>query len=177
MTRSQIAHMVKRGIRLARKLAQLETELKALDALLVGEAMARPGEHIALADPEREGTRWLAPGPRGTVVPIIITADKLIASVEKGGARHEMMQFLAEAELPKLYVEKPMLVRTERDGMKFRAMVREVLPKHALDFIELCKDRDKDGVPKNDVKVMWNDAGPEDEVIAPKPKGKKKGAK
>ena len=73
------------------------------------------------------------------------------------GPVHKLISFAARGRLADFY--KPVNKYENRfdSGKKFRALADELLAKDAPAFITACLARDKDGIPKSDIKIMWEE--------------------
>jgi hypothetical protein len=150
---------IDRGLELTAQIGVLEAELKVLSERI--EKAALRGPQIPLEDAERDGTQFLAKGSR-RVVPVLITADYLAASFTEGSKVHEkVVQALPNREplLTTFYTPKLTFKRVYEDGKVFRRQAREILGAELAEpFINACVVRDREGIPKNAVKIDWSRA-------------------
>jgi hypothetical protein len=147
---------VDRGLEIRAKIAELERELEGIEERLqaAGLEAGRRGEHVELKDAEREGKQWLAKGS-AVAVPLIFTADKLIGSFTANGAMHQTIRTAAAGHLAVFYKAVNQFKILFDDGKRFRAKAQEVLAERAPAFVSACLARDKAGIPKSDIKILW----------------------
>ena len=157
-----IRNDVDRALEIMPKIAELQAELKNIETRLImaGYTAGAAGEHEELKDAEREGRRWFA---RGTarMVPLIFTADAIRGQFIKDSPAHSAIRVSlgsAHGSLVEFFKPKTVYLNTMPDGKKFRARADEILGVNAPAFITACIARDKDGVPKSDVKIDWDHA-------------------
>jgi hypothetical protein len=143
---------VDRASVLLKTLVDAKTELDLIEGRLIACALAHPEDQISLEDTEREGRRYLAKGTAITV-PIVITADLLVKSFQHGSALHKRLAALQPLKFELFFKEVTRWEIVEDDGKKFRRLTREMLGEEAADFVNACLARDKDGIPKNSIKV------------------------
>ena len=149
---------VDRGLEIRATVEKLAKEMKEITARLTQAALH--GEQVELTDADREGRQYLATGTE-RVVPIILTADKLIGEFAANSEKHKTILAVTPDRLgPLLEFFKPVNKFENRfdNGKKFRARAFELLGKDAPQFITACVARDKDGIAKSDIKIMWDDA-------------------
>lgn len=155
-----IAALVDRGLEIREKVARLSAELKDIETKLkaAGLKACAAGRVEDLKDADREGRVWPAGGTQ-KIVPLVFTADLIIGSFAHSSEAHKR---ITEAPGGGQFLEffKPVRKFENKfdDGKKFRAHAREILGPHAPGFITACVARDKAGVPKSDIKIMWSDA-------------------
>ncbi len=147
---------VDRGLEIREKLEKLEAELKDIETRLQMAGLKNPGEHVELADADRDGKRWLANGSN-RVVPVIFTADILIGQFDALSPRAQPIQRAARGKLD--YFFKRVIREENRfeSGKKFRKQADEMLLEAAPNFITACLARDKDGQPKSRIVVAWKE--------------------
>lgn len=156
---SKIQQLVDRGLVLRREIKDRQEELKAIEESL--ESAGLKAEQTELKDQDREGRRWLA---RGTdvIVPVIFTADKLVASFQEGTKVHkQIVAALPDGvKIEKFFTRCVTFKSLFEDGKVFRANAEALLDKQAPKFITACVAKDKHGIPKSDVKIAWDRAEP-----------------
>ena len=159
MNPPEIRRLVDRGVKLVRIIAKFETELKAVETAL--KAAGHDGEHQELKDADREGRRFIAHGSR-LAVPVIFTADKIVASFKQDSELHKRLTTLLTPEqMAHFYRPTTTYEHPYKSGKSFRAAADQFLPKElAPKFITACLSRDKNGIPKSDVKIDWDKAEP-----------------
>ena len=145
---------VDRGLEIRETMEKLKTELKDIETRL--QMAALQGEQVELKDAERDGRQFLARGSDRSV-PVIITADLITGSFAANSEKHREIQAVAESLLTKFY--KPVSKYESRfeSGKKFRLQAAELLGLSAPAFITACVARDKDGIAKSAVKIMWQE--------------------
>lgn len=146
---------VDRGLEICNTIEKLEVELKLIEERL--KAAGLSGEQVDLVDADREGKQFLAAGTE-RIVPIIFTADKLVGEFLKDSPKHQTLRMAAHGKLTDFF--KPVIGYKNRfdNGKKFRIQAEEILGVRAPAFITACIARDKQGIPKSDIKVCWGDA-------------------
>jgi hypothetical protein len=154
---SDIKAFVDRGLQLTAQIARLEKELKQIEGKLTEIGLDRQQEF--LKDEEREGRRWMAPGT-ALIVPVVFTADKLMGSFKKDSAAHSTIRNLAGENFGEFWKFSQKYENRFDDGKKFRKHADEILGAKAPAFITACVARDKLGVAKSDVKVLWTEPEP-----------------
>lgn len=156
-----LQELVDRGLEIEAELAALGREKKGIEEQIKTIAQARSDEHVPLKDDDREGRKFLARGR--LVVPVIFTADKLIGSFQQSSKEHARIgAALPDDQFEALFPEffKPWSGFENRfdDGQKFRERAAALLGSEAPAFIVACLARDKNGLPKSDVKIEWKQA-------------------
>ncbi len=148
---------IDRGLAIIAELEKLEAELKAIEVRV--KAAALHGEQVELKDADREGKQYLAAGTQ-RIVPVILTADLIVGSFTANGPKHVEISGALPAGHSVRAFFKPTSVykNVYDDGKKFRATADELLGKAAPAFITACLARDKDGIPKSDIKIMWEES-------------------
>ncbi len=159
-----IRSLIDRALELRTELATREKELAEITAHLIaaGLAAAQSGKHEELVDSDRTGTRWLAKGS-GCAIPIIFTADKIMGSFQLNSPKHQTIKTSLGPEiilLPKFFKPVAGYENLFDDGKKFRATAAELLGPRAAPFVTACLARDKDGLPKSDIKIDWDHKEP-----------------
>jgi len=149
--------LVDLGLALRERIAALEKQLEEIESQLI--VIARQGEQVPLKDEDREGRQFLAQGTEATI-PIVFTADKIIGSFASGSAVNKRIYTaLPEGKSLRLfYLPKTVWEMSAKNGKQFRASAEEELGAAAPKFISACVARDKDGIPKSDIKVEWSRA-------------------
>ena len=149
---------IDRGLAIIAELDKLEAEMKGIEVRV--KAAALQGEQVELKDTDREGKQFLATGTQ-RVVPVILTADKLLGSFAANSKPHIT---IINALGPKAFHILKFFRRTVKfenvfdNGKKFRRQANELLDKAAPAFITACLARDKDGIPKSDIKILWQES-------------------
>lgn len=168
-----VADDVDRGLFIKSRIAELALELAAIEDRLVKAGLA--GDQVELTDPEREGRQWLAHGSQ-QIVPVVFTADLLVKSFQVGtDVHHQILRSLTPYNTWRLrdFFRSTRVCKTLfESGKTFRAKAVEILGKESAPaFISACLSRDKEGTPKNQIRIEWDRAA----AIAaevPKPKTK-----
>jgi len=153
---------IDRAVTLRSEIATRQTELDKITDRLVAAGLkaGQAGRHEELVDAQRDGTRWLARGS-GIAVPIIFTADKLIGTFQRDGAKHQTIKTsLGDQanELTRFYKPVSGYETRFKDGKQFRSEADKVLAGRAPAFVTACIARDKDGIAQSDVKIDWDHA-------------------
>ena len=148
---------VDRGLEIREEVEKLQTELKAIEVRLKDAGLN--GHQVELVDAEREGRQYLA-GGTSRVVPVIFTSDLLVGEFGRDTKKHLEIMDAVQNKTGVLQFFKPVSKFENRfdSGKKFRALASEVFGDLAPKFITACVARDKDGIPKSAIKVMWDDA-------------------
>lgn len=153
-----IAADVERGLTLRAQIQRLTAELEEIEYRLTADALARPDEHELLKDEARTGRRYTAVGT-SHLVPIVLTADKLLGQFRPGTPQESRILALCPPPLLDAFYPKITLYSNQlRDGKTFRTRAHALLGVAAPAFINACLARDKDGLPKNDIKIDWHSA-------------------
>ena len=146
---------IDRGLEIIGELEKLETELKPIEVRVKHAALH--GEQVELKDADREGKQFLARGSDRSV-PVILTADKLISSFAAGSKQHDLISTVAGTRALNEFFRPIHKFENRFDnGKKFRTRADELLGPAAPAFITACLARDKDGIPKSDIKIMWEE--------------------
>ncbi|HWM26567.1 MAG TPA: hypothetical protein VNP98_17250 [Chthoniobacterales bacterium] len=159
-----VAADVDRGLEIKKLIADLATELAAIEDRLVKAGLE--GDQVELEDPDREGRQFLA---RGTaqIVPVLFTADLLTQSFAYGSIVHGKIQAaLGERSIGTFYRRVSGFASQFESGKKFRAHAAEMLGKDAPQFISACLRRDKEGTPKSQIRIEWDRAAALPEVAS-----------
>ena len=146
---------VDRGLEIRSTIKKLEAELKVIEADLEKAALA--GEQVPLQDADREGRQYLARGT-GRIVPVVLTSDLIIGSFAANGEIHRKIGAAAQLRLSDFYKSVSKYENRFDSGKKFRQQAAELLGLDAPAFITACIARDKDGIAKSAIKVVWDDA-------------------
>ncbi len=153
-----IAADVDRGLTLRVQIQRLTAELEEIESRLTADALARPDEHELLKDEARTGRRYTAVGT-SHLVPVILTADKLLGQFRPGTPQESRILALCPPPLLDAFYPKITLYSNQlRDGKIFRSRAHALLGTAAPAFINACLARDKDGLPKNDIWIDWHSA-------------------
>ena len=148
---------VDRGLQIAAMLTKLKEALRALETRLKMDALDRPDEHEPLADQEREGRQFLAIGTE-LVLPIVMTADKLVQTFGEGSKVGQRIVAAADGHLADFYTRSITHGIAFEDGKAFLAAAVAILGEKAPAFIAACVAVDKDGIGKSDIRVEWQQA-------------------
>ena len=147
---------VDRGIEIVVQMEALKNELKEIEARL--EKAGLHGQQVDLEDAEREGKQFLAAGSE-KIVPVVFTADLIRKSFLAQSAVHRQVALAIDAKrLPEFYVPKTTFEAVFEEGKQFRRRAAEVLGDAAPAFVTACLARDKQGIPKSQIKVEWDRA-------------------
>jgi len=149
--------LVDRGLQLTAQIAKLGKELEWIEDKLKAIGLEREQEY--LKDEDREGRRWLAQGS-ALIVPVVFTADKLMGSFKKDSAAHSTIRNLAGEDFQHFWKLSQTYENRFDNGKRFRKEADEILAARAPAFVTACVAKDKMGVPKSDIKVMWDDPEP-----------------
>lgn len=155
MNAADLAALVDRGLAIVAEQARLKIELASIERTLKDAGLH--SEHIELRDAEREGRQYLARGSRA-VVPVVFSADLLIASFRPQSPIHLRVQELAADHLPEFFEETVSFEKKIASGKAFRARADELLAGRAAPFITACLQLGKGGVPKSKISVEWDAA-------------------
>ena len=148
---------VDRGLEIRDSIKKLEAEMKDIDTRLKHAALH--GEQVELTDADREGRQYLAAGS-ARIVPVILTADLIVGEFGHSSPRHvEICNALKGKSHLMLEMFKTVRKFDNRfdSGKKFRAQAAEVFGDLAPAFITACVARDKDGIAKSAIKIMWDE--------------------
>lgn len=156
---TEIAGDVRRGLALSARIATDKETLAEIEARLKQDGLDRPDEHGPLDDDEREGRQWLAAG----IVPVVFTADLLVKTFQADTVIEKRIRAAAGHRFPKFFAPARGYVTVQKDGKKFRALADEFMGEDAPKFIAACRALDKQGLPKNAVKVLWSAETEEEE--------------
>lgn len=152
-----LAAQIDRGVAIVAQMAALKKELEEIEEAVRAHARAHPEAHVALGDAEREGRQFLAAGEEFTVK-VLFTADKIVGSFAYGSDRHEQIAEMARGHFASFFKPVWGYENWVGDGKKFRELADELLGAAAPAFVTACKAVDKLGIPKQDVKIEWQEA-------------------
>ena len=155
MRPEQIAADVDRGLVLVAQIETLQSELKTISKRL--EQAALEGDQIPLTDDARDGMQFRAAGSESTV-PVIITADAIIQSFVDGSPAHARAENTSVGKLDQFFKKTATWKNQSRDGKAFRQEAAALLGDDAPAFVRACIAVDKDGIPKNSIKIEWTRA-------------------
>lgn len=144
---------VDRGLEIRAQIEQLKEELDIIEQSLV--LAARQGQQIDLADPDREGRQFLARGTEA-VVPVVLTADIIQASFSDGSPVHAKISDAAQGKLADFYRPTTTWKLLAKSGKAFRLEANALLGAAAPALITAAISRDKNGIPKSQIKVEWD---------------------
>lgn len=162
MTPQQISQDIELCIEQRRIVKDANVKIKAAEKRL--EQAGLEGDQIPLQEPDREGRQFLARCPKlGIVVPVIFESDQIIASIEKDTVAHHSISQAAGPRFPDFFALSTKYARVHKEGLEFRRHARKVFESAAPDFISLCIQRDKDGIPKSRTIIAWDNARPIDQ--------------
>ena len=151
---------VDRGIEICTELAKLKRELEEIDGRI--KVIALKGEQVELKDPTRDGRQFRAVGTE-KIIPVIFTADKIVGSFQANSPAYEKaIKGLGDksAKIGEFFKRKVVYENCFDNGKKFRAHASEILDDKAPLFITAVLARDKDGIPKSDIKICWEEQEP-----------------
>jgi len=152
-----IRNDVDRGLEIREQMDKLKIELKDIETRL--QMAALRGEQVDLVDAERDGRQFLAKGSE-RVLPVILTADLLIGSFMANSETHRAVLNIAGFQFGTFYKSVHKFENRFADGKKFRAAAAELLGLDAPRLITACVARDKDGIAKSAIKIMWEETNP-----------------
>lgn len=150
---------IDRGLAITEELEKLAAELKDIEVRVKHAALH--GEQVELNDADREGRQFIAAGTQ-RVVPVILTSDMIVGEFGARSARHLQIVRAAssdQANLEEFFKPVNKFENVFDSGKKFRKHADEIFGAKAPLFITACIARDKAGIPKSAIKVMWGDAG------------------
>ena len=149
--------LVDRGLEIiaARKL--LDAELDKIVAELEAHGLENAAHHEELADADRDGKRWFANGTAASV-PMIFTADKLVGEIGTQSLKRVEIEAAAGKYFRAFFKPVSGFKNLFGDGKQFRKHARELMGDDAPAFITACVARDKNGIPKSDIKILWDEA-------------------
>ena len=148
-----IAYLVDRGIELRKEIKERETELAGIEIQL--EQAALDGEQVDLNDADREGKQFLAHGTTATV-PIVLTADLIVGQFADDSPVHVRLKEIAGEKLKEFFRKKTIWENLAKSGKQFRSLAASLLAEKAAAFITAAISRNKDGIPKSQIKIEWD---------------------
>ena len=152
-----IRNDVDRGLAIYEEIERLESELEIIESRLKEAGLN--GDQVDLKDADRDGKQFLATGSKA-IVPVVFTSDKIIGTFQANSQDYDRaIHGLGDqsARLTEFY-KRTVVYKTLFDsGKKFRKRAQEILGADAPLFITAVLARDKDGIPKSDIKVCWRD--------------------
>ena len=152
-----IKELVDRGLEIIIQQSALDAELKKIVAELEAHGLEHAAHHEDLADADRDGKRWFANGTSASV-PIIFTADKLVGEVAAQSPKRVEIEAAAGKFFRAFFKPVNGYQNVFKDGKQFRKHARELLGDQAPAFITACVARDKNGIAKSDIKILWDEA-------------------
>jgi hypothetical protein len=133
---SNLTQLVERGYAIHQQLNLLNEEFKQIKDRLKAEGLARPGEHVPLADNESEGDQWIVQASR-CECRIIFPGPRLKSEFDPTLRGFATMKNLAGDHYDKLFREVTSVQIIDRD--RFRAYAQSLLPTGACTrLFELC---------------------------------------
>ena len=150
-----LAKSVDRGLEIRAQMQELKDELDTIEECLRHAALA--GEQIELTDPDREGRQFLACGTEASV-PVVLTADMVAQTFADGSKTHARLAEVAGDKLGQFYRAVTTWKILSKTGKSFRLEAMSILGNEAPAFITAALARDKNGIPKSQIKVEWDRA-------------------
>ena len=133
---SNLTQLVERGYAIHQQLNLLNEEFKQIKDRLKAEGVARPGEHVPLADNESEGDQWIVQASR-CECRIIFPGPRLKSEFDPTLRGFATMKNLAGDHYDKLFREVTTVQIIDRD--RFRAYAQSLLPTGVCTrLFELC---------------------------------------
>lgn len=154
-TAGAVRRAVDRGLQIRQAIDALQAELDGVEAVLRDAGLT--GEQVDLADAERDGRQFLAAGSVFTV-PIVFTSDLVAQSFADGSAIHLRVDQAAGDRLREFYRPVTTWKLLAKTGKALRREAAALLGDKAPSFISACLQRDKNGIPKSQIKVEWDRA-------------------
>ena len=148
---------VDRGLEIRDEIAKLETEMKDIETRLKLHGLQNPGLQVELRDADRDGRQYLAPGTH-KVVPVVFTSDLISGSINPLAPQAQTMRTAARDKISEFFKSVHKWENRFSSGKIFRNHAAEILAEAAPNFITACLARDKDGIPKSQIKVEWDSA-------------------
>jgi len=153
---TSLQRSVDRGLEIRATIQQLQDELSTIEECLRHAALA--GEQVELTDPDREGRQFLAKGTE-SVVPVVLTADLVAQTFADGSPVHARLKDVAGEKLGQFYRAVTTWKMLAKNGKAFRLEAHASLgDKDGPAFITAALARDKNGIPKSQIKVEWDRA-------------------
>jgi len=158
-TPAQIQTDVERGRVVVHMIAQLEIELKEIEARLIADG--ETGHQEPLQDANREGKQFLASGITG-ILPIRFESDLIAGSFSPEDEMHKaVIAAIGDANLPKFFKDVRKFERIAKDGEAFRKAARQHLEPDAFaSLVKAVTIRDKTGIAKSKTVVAWKEIRP-----------------
>jgi len=150
-----LSKSVDRGLEIRALMQELKDELDTIEECLRHAALA--GEQVELEDPDREGRQFLARGTESTV-PVVLTADMVAQTFADGSKTHARLAEVAGEKLGQFYRAVTTWKILSKTGKAFRLEAMAILGNEAPAFITAALARDKNGIPKSQIKVEWDRA-------------------
>ena len=150
-----ISSLVDRGLLLRAQIQEAEDELSVIEKKLKTEALR--GEQVELADAEREGRQWIALGTEAAV-PVVITSDLISQTFADGSPAHARLEAIAGERLGQFYRPCTTWKMLAPSGKAFRNEAFSILGNAGAEFVSAATAKDKNGIPKNQIKVEWDRA-------------------
>ena len=150
-----LAKSVDRGLEIRAQMQELKDELDTIEECLRHAALA--GEQVELEDPDREGRQFLARGTE-SAVPVVLTADMVAQTFADGSKTHARLAEVAGEKLGQFYRAVTTWKILAKTGKAFRLEASAILGAEAPAFITAALARDKNDIPKSQIKVEWDRA-------------------
>ena len=162
---AQIQADVERGRVVVHMIAQLEAELKEIEARLIADG--ETGHQEPLQDANREGKQFLASGLTG-ILPVRFESDLIAGSFSPDDQMHKaILAAIGAEQLPKFFKDVRKFERIAKDGEAFRKSARKLLEPDAFAaLVKAVTMRDKAGIAKSKTVVAWKDIRPKAEAHA-----------
>ena len=133
---TNLTQLVERGYAIHQQLNLLNEEFKEIKDRLKAEGLARPSEHVPLADSESEGDQWIVQARR-CECRIVFPGPRLNTEFDPTLRGFATMKKLAGRHFDQLFREVTVVEMIDRD--RFRAYARSLLPAEACaSLFELC---------------------------------------
>ncbi|HXI70275.1 MAG TPA: hypothetical protein VNN22_07955 [Verrucomicrobiae bacterium] len=152
-----IKTLVDRGLEIVAAKKSMEAEMEKIVAELEQHGLDHSAQHEELADADRDGKRWFANGTEVSV-PMIFTADKLVGEVATKSIKRVEIEAAAGKFFRAFFKPVSGYANVFKDGKQFRKHAHELMGAEAPQFITACVARDKHGIAKSDVKILWDEA-------------------
>ena len=157
MTPQQISQDVATAIEQRSIIKTAQVILKACEKRL--ELAGLEGDQIPLQEADREGRQYLARCPQlNLIVPVVFESDQVIASLQSGSDLHQHLVTISGDHFPLFFAASGKLDRVQKDGQEFRQKARAAFGLGAPEFVALCLQRDKAGIPKSRTIIAWDNA-------------------
>lgn len=149
---------IERGLQIRAQIAELEAELKQIEARV--QAVAEQGRQVPLKEQDREGKKFPATG-RSAIVPVIFESDLIIGSFAPDSPVHKKLAQIAGDKLKLFFKPVNKFERVQTDGREFRRLARTTFePDPFAQFIRAATAIKKGGIAKSRVYVAWKEAEP-----------------